>query len=85
MSILPMKKSMARRRPDLADADRAFRDDFLRLTTGLGLTRDAATQLVEIFCGRRYEACSPADLSPVLENLLVLGHQVAGVGPGPSC
>jgi hypothetical protein len=80
-----MKKTMVRRTPDLADADRAFRDDFVRLSTGLGLTRDVATQLVEIFCGRRFEACSPADLRPVLEHLLVLGHQLAGVGPGPSC
>jgi hypothetical protein len=59
-----------RGRRDVVSA--TLREDYLRLVSTLGLSRGVATCLVEACSGRRFEVCDPADLVPILDELLVV-------------
>jgi hypothetical protein len=56
------------------DPEAAYREDLLRLLARLGLDAVEAVALVEANTGRPFETCSPADLLPLLQELLALVH-----------
>lgn len=64
------------------EAGTTFREDFLQLVTRIGLSRDEAAQLVEASSGRSFAACVPADLLPILDDLLALAQRTTRTGPG---
>jgi hypothetical protein len=55
-----------------SDPDAAYREDFVRLLARLGLQPDLAIALVEAGTGHPFATCSPAQLVPLLEELLEL-------------
>ncbi len=59
---------------DGTDAEAAYRQDVLRLLARLGLEPTEAVALLEANTGRRFETCSPAQLVPLLQELLELLH-----------
>src|SRR6266851_6354145 len=65
------------------DAGTAFREDFLQVVARIGLNPDEAAQLVEASTGQPFAACAPADLLPILEDLLALAQRTTRTGPGP--
>jgi hypothetical protein len=66
------------------DAGTALREDFLQLVARIGLSPHEAAQLVEASSGQPFAACAPADLLPILDDLLALAHRTTGTGPGPA-
>ena len=64
-------------RIDKTDAGVAYRQDVLRLLSRLGLEPAQAIALLEADTGRPFEACSPAQLVPVLQELLDLLRRYA--------
>jgi len=66
------------------EAGSAFREDFLQVVARIGLSPDEAAQLVEASSGQSFAACLPADLLPILDDLLALAHRTTGTGPGPA-
>ena len=66
------------------DAGTAFREDFLQVVARIGLSPDEAAQLVEASSGQSFAACLPADLLPILDDLLALAHRTTETGPGPA-
>jgi hypothetical protein len=67
------------------DPNTAYRDDFLRLVTSIGLSREAAVLLVEASSSRPFDACTSAELLPVLDDLLALARRTIHTGPRPAC
>jgi hypothetical protein len=68
------------------DGDATFREDFLQLAARIGLSREATTMLVEAYSGQAFGACKPADLVPILDDLLVLAQRTTrNDGPGQAC
>ena len=61
-------------RIDKTDAGVAYRQDVLRLLARLGLEPTEAVALLEANTGRRFETCSPAQLVPLLQELMELLH-----------
>ncbi|MDQ6670321.1 MAG: hypothetical protein M3069_06150 [Chloroflexota bacterium] len=61
-------------RTETTDRDTAYREDFLKLLVRLGLEPAQAIALVEAGIGRPFEACSPGQLVPLLQELLGLLH-----------
>ena len=66
------------------DAGTAFREDFLQVVARIGLSPDAAVLLVEASSGQPFAACAPADLLPILDDLLALAQRATRTGPGPA-
>jgi hypothetical protein len=83
VSILRLHVGAAERRG--LDADAAFREDFLRAVSHVGLGRDQAVALVEASSGRPFAACGPSDLLPILTDLLTLAQRTTHVHRGPAC
>lgn len=67
------------------DVDATFREEFLRAVSHIGLCRNDAIALVEAFSGHPFDACTPAELLPVLGDLLALAQRTTHSGPGPKC
>jgi len=67
------------------DAGTAFREDFLQVVASIGLSPDEAALLVEASSGHPFAACAPADLLPILDDLLALVQRTTRTGPGPAC
>jgi hypothetical protein len=55
-----------------SDPDAAYREEFLKLLACLELEPTQAMALAEIRIGRPFETCSPAQLVPVLQQILEL-------------
>jgi hypothetical protein len=66
------------------DVGTTFREDFLQLVARIGLGPDVAAQLVESSSGQPFAACAPADLLPVLNDLLTLAQGTTSTGSGPA-
>jgi len=66
------------------DAGTAFREDFLQLVARIGLSPDEAAQLFESSSGQPFAACAPADLLPILDDLLALAQRATRTVPGPA-
>ena len=79
--------SAIRLNPRLAPAPEAgttFREDFLQVVARIGLSPDEAAQLVEASSGQSFAVCTPADLLPILDDLLALAQHTTRTGPGPA-
>jgi hypothetical protein len=63
------------------DAGTAFREEFLQLVARIGLSPDEAAQLFESSSGQAFAVCAPADLLPVLNDLLALAQRTTVTGP----
>jgi len=59
-----------------ADADAAYREDFVRVVAHVGVDSHQAASLAEALSGRRFQACSPADLVPALAQLVALAEHL---------
>jgi len=59
-----------------ADAAAAYRADFLRVVSRVGLDAHRAACLAEAVSGRRFQACGPAELVPALAHLAALAERV---------
>ncbi len=70
--MIAASPSSSETRTDGTDAEAAYRKDVLRLLSRLGLEPAQAIALLEADTGRPFEACSPAQLVPVLQELLEL-------------
>ena len=68
-----------------AAGDADLVDDVLHLLGQIGLSRDEATTFVEMFTGHPRAACTPAELLPMLEDLLALTRRTAGTGRRFAC
>ena len=66
------------------DVGTTFREDFLQLVARIGLSPDEAAQLFESSSGQPFAACAPADLLPILDDLLALAQHTTRTGPGPA-
>jgi hypothetical protein len=66
------------------DVGTTFREDFLQVVARIGLSPDEAAQLVEASSGQPFAACAPADLLPILDDLLLLAQHRARTDPGPA-
>jgi hypothetical protein len=55
------------------------------VVASIGLSPDAAALLVEASSGHPFAACAPADLLPILDDLLALAQRTTRTGPGPAC
>ena len=66
--------------PAIADVDAQFREDFLRAVLHLRLGRDDAEALVQACSGRPFGVCGPAELLPILDDLLALAQRAARTG-----
>jgi len=73
-------KSPHAARPAITDVDAQFREDFLRAVLHLRLGRDDADALVQACSGRPLGACGPAELLPILDDLLALAQRAARTG-----
>ena len=76
------------RRPATAtipDAHIAFRADFLELIGRIGLAPDEAVTLVEASSGHPFDACTPAELVPLLRDLLTLAQRTTRSSGGSAC
>ena len=66
------------------DVGTTFREDFLQLVARIGLSPDQAAQLFESSSGQPFAACAPADLLPILDDLLALAQRATRTVPGPA-
>jgi len=66
------------------EAGSAFREDFLQVVARVGLSPDEAAQLFESSSGQPFAACAPADLLPILDDLLALAQRATRTVPGPA-
>jgi len=66
------------------DVGTTFREDFLQLVARIGLSPDEAAQLFESSSGQPFAACAPADLLPILDDLLALAQGTTRTGSGPA-
>jgi hypothetical protein len=66
-------------------AEAAFREDFLRLLSRVGLGPDRAAALVEAASGQPFETCRPADLLPVLHELQAALQRATHANQEPVC
>ena len=66
------------------EAGTTFREDFLQVVARIGLSPDETAQLVEASSGQPFTACGPADLLPILDDLLALAQHTTRTGPGPA-
>jgi hypothetical protein len=66
------------------DVGTTFREDFLQLVARIGLSPDEAAQLFESSSGQPFAACAPADLLPILDDLLALAQHATRTVPGPA-
>jgi len=76
------------RRPAAAtipDAHTTFRADFLELIGRIGLAPDEAVTLVEASSGHPFDTCTPAELVPLLSNLLALAQRTTRTTGGLAC
>jgi len=72
-----MSMSISQRRVHVAiDADAAYREDFVRVVAHVGVDWHQAASLAEALSGRRFQACSPADLVPALAQLVALAEHL---------
>ena len=67
------------------DATTAFRADVLELVGSIGLAPDQAVMLVEASSGHPFDACTPAELVPLLSDLLTLAQRTTGSAGEPTC
>ena len=67
------------------DANTAFRADVLDLIGRIGLAPDEAVTLVEASSGHPFDACTPAELVPLLRDLLTLAQRTARSSGGSAC
>lgn len=61
--------------PIAVDAGAEYRAGFLRAVAHLGLSASDGTRLAERLTGRSFASCGPAELQPVIEQLLALVHR----------
>jgi len=66
------------------DVGTTFREDFLQVVARIGLSPDETAQLVEASSGQPFAACAPADLLPILDDLLALAQRATRTVPGPA-
>jgi hypothetical protein len=59
-------------RTESTNPDAAYREDFLKLLVRLEMEPARAIALLEAGTGRPFEACSPMQLVPLLQELLEL-------------
>jgi len=57
-------------------AEAAYREDFMRVVAHVGVDSRQAATLAEATSGRRFQACSPADLVPALAQLVALAEHL---------
>ena len=69
----------------IPDAHAAFRADFLKLIDRIGLAPDEGVMLVEASSGHPFETCTPAELVPLLSNLLALAQRTPPTTGGLAC
>ena len=69
----------------IRDAHRAFRAEVLELVGRIGLAPGEAVALVEASSGHPFDACTPAELVPLLSDLLTLAQHTTGSAGGPAC
>ena len=67
------------------DANTAFRADVLELVGRIGLAPGEAVALVEASSGHPFDTCTPAELVPVLSNLLALAQRTTRTTGGRAC
>ena len=67
------------------DANTAFRAEVLELVGRIGLAPGEAVALVEASSGHPFDACTPAELVPLLSDLLTLAQRTTGSAGGPAC
>jgi len=67
------------------DAHTAFRAEVLELIGRICLAPDEAVALVEASSGHPFDACTPAELVPLLSDLLTLAQRTTGSAGGPAC
>jgi hypothetical protein len=66
--------------------DAAFREDFLRVASRIGISRDKASAFVQARSARPFSACRAADLVVVLDELLgFVRSATTHVNGGPAC
>ena len=75
---------LSARQASATEAGCAFREDFLQVVARIGLSPDEAAQLVEAASGQSFAACVPADLRPILDDLLALAQRTTRTCPGPA-
>ena len=66
-------------------AEAALREDFLRLLARIGLGPDRARALVEAVSGQPFDACRPADLLRVLDELQAALQRATHAHQEPVC
>ena len=69
----------------VVDADTAFREDFLRLVSTIGVSHDRAVLLVELSTGSPFDTCTPSELLPLLFDLIALAHRTSHGSGGLAC
>jgi len=57
-------------------AEATYREDFMRVVAHVGVDSRQAASLAEVTSGRRFQACSPADLVPALAQLVALAEHL---------
>ena len=67
------------------NAGSAFRAEVLALIGSIGLAPDVAVMLVEASSGHPFENCTPAELVPLLSNLLALAQRTTPTTGGLAC
>ena len=67
------------------NAHTAFRAEVLELIGSIGLAPDEAVTLVEASGGHPLEACTPAELVPLLRDLLTLAQRTTRSSGGSAC
>jgi len=82
MSTIRLSARPAEVAPDVGTA---CREDFLQVVASIGLRPDEAALLVEASSGHPFVACAPADLLPILDDLLALAQRTTRTGPGSAC
>jgi hypothetical protein len=66
-------------------AEAMFRQDFVRILAQVGLGPDEAAALVEASRGRPFDTCRPADLLPVIDELLAAVQRATHADGGSTC
>ena len=67
------------------DASADFREDLLNVVASVGLRRAEVVVLVEMRTGHAFEACAPAELLPLLRDLLALARRTTRAGRRSAC
>ena len=67
------------------NAESVFRAEVLALIGRIGLAPDVAVMLVEAFSGHPFETCTPAELVPLLSDLLALAQRTTRTTGGLPC